>query len=89
MAAESALNALETTAIDRTVLMAYAAITTEAIGPTGFLQGRLTFLLRPVEPQALRQADSILELDHTVGHSLPDIRAPVRDSTPPCAERAE
>lgn len=35
MAAESVLNALETTAVNQTVLMACAAISTEGIGASG------------------------------------------------------
>lgn len=70
MAACAALMALEMATVDQTVLMACAVRTAEAIGPAGFLQSSLTFILTAIEPLELSQVDAFLELDRAVGFSL-------------------
>jgi hypothetical protein len=55
MAAAAALLVLEPVATDLALLMAFAARTAEPIGPAGFLNDVLAFLLCVVEPLELRQ----------------------------------
>lgn len=86
MAAGSALIALETAAMDHTVLMASAARTAESIRPAGFLQGSLTLFLGAVEPLELSQGEASLELDRATRHVLTGICVPFYGSALAVAE---
>ena len=88
MAAGSALVALEPAAVDQAVLLSSATRASEAIGPAGFLQSRLTLLLRAVQPLERQQRQPFLKLDAVARHDLSSTCVPAYVARLACAERA-
>jgi hypothetical protein len=88
MAATAALIAFESAAVYEAMLMASAAWASDPNRPAGFLQRRLTLLLRAVEPLEFRQREALLELDRVAGHDLTGICVSLYSPGTRCAERA-
>lgn len=77
MATAAALISPKAAAVDAPVLVALATRATQAIRPATILQGSLTLLVGALMPLALKQGETLLELNAAACHERSSLWAPV------------